>query len=286
MLSNNGAFVRLGSMIEDINGIGSILCRILPVGAIFVGFMHIQACTLYYIALIEGFSEWDIQFDHWKYFAGGVEAAGNFDRYVWMLTQAIGNCFSMSFKPESIAQQTATVAFIVLGAILYALFVGLISSAAIANDSSGRLYRQKIDEITEYLAWKRIDESTKKKVLSYYAYKYRGKFFEEQALLSDMNNSLRMELATINCRRLLEQVPFLKREMKDGRDSIYLGKMATALNAVYYMPGDNVFHQGEQATEMFFIQSGKVNIIVNGRMVATSNAGSFFGGWFRALIWR
>ncbi|KAJ3072481.1 anaphase-promoting complex subunit Hcn1 [Podochytrium sp. JEL0797] len=220
MLSNNGIIFRLGNMVEDINGIGSILCRILPVGGIFIGFMHIQACTLYYVASIHMFDTWDIQFDHWKYFVGGIEAAGDLDR---------------------------------------------------------RLYRQKIDEITEYMIWKQIDESTKKKVLSYYALKYRGKFFEEHTLLSDMNNSLRMEIATFNCRKLLEQVPFLKREMNDGRDIIYLGKMATALNAVYYVPGDYVFHQGDYGAEMFFIQAGKVNILVGGKLVATSHAGSFFG---------
>ncbi|KAI9336710.1 cyclic nucleotide-binding-like protein [Obelidium mucronatum] len=194
-----------------------------------------------------------------------------------MLTQAVGNMFCMNFKPETISEQAITIIFIVCGAALYALFVGLLSSAAIAYDSSGRLYRQKIDELNEYLNWKQIDAATKKKVLSYYEFKYRGKYFEEQTLLSDMNSSLRMELASINCRRLIEQVPFLHRDMKDGRDSIYLGKIATALNAVYYIPGDFIFHQGESGSNMYFVQSGKVDIIVGGKKVASANAGSFFG---------
>ncbi|KAJ3291592.1 anaphase-promoting complex subunit Hcn1 [Rhizoclosmatium sp. JEL0117] len=229
------------------------------------------------MASIEEFFSWSVQFDHWKFFPGGFDAAGYTDRYIWMLTQAVGNTFSMNFKPETTTEQVTNIIFIVIGATLYALLVGLLSSAAIAYDSSGRMYRQKIDELNEYLTWKKIDEVTKKKVLSYYEFKYRGKYFEEQTLLADMNNSLRMELASINARRLIEQVTFLKREMKDGRDSIYIGKMANALNVVYYVLGDFVFHQGENATEMFFIQTGKVNIIVNGKLVTTSSSGSFFG---------
>ncbi|ORY46620.1 hypothetical protein BCR33DRAFT_849284 [Rhizoclosmatium globosum] len=240
-------------MIENIGGIGSILSRILPIGALFAVFMHIQACTLYYMASIEEFFSWSVQFDHWKFFPGGFDAAGYTDRYIWMLTQAVGNTFSMNFKPETTTEQVTNIIFIVIGATLYALLVGLLSSAAIAYDSSGRMYRQKIDELNEYLTWKKIDEVTKKKVLSYYEFKYRGKYFEEQTLLADMNNSLRMELASINARRLIEQVTFLKREMKDGRDNF-------------------VFHQGENATEMFFIQTGKVNIIVNGKLVTTSSS--------------
>ncbi|ORY46622.1 hypothetical protein BCR33DRAFT_132487 [Rhizoclosmatium globosum] len=103
-----------------------------------------------------------------------------------MLTQAVGNTFSTNFKPETNLEQIINIVFIIIGATLYALLVGLLSSAAIAYDSSGRMYRQKIDELTEYLNWKRIDEATKKKVLSYYEFKYRGKYFEEETLLADM----------------------------------------------------------------------------------------------------
>ncbi|KAJ3385091.1 anaphase-promoting complex subunit Hcn1 [Entophlyctis sp. JEL0112] len=274
--------------------LSTIISRILPVGGIFIVFMHIQACGLYYVSEMEGFLTWNQQFDHWAMFpgGGGIESAQLVDRYTWMLSQAVGNTFAMNFKPESVTEQITTIAFIVFGAILYAIIVGLLSSAAIAYDSSGRLYRQKIDELKEYLNWKRIDDATKKKVLWYYEYKYRGKYFEEATLLADMNNSLRMveiypheteinkqkqELATINCKRLIDQVPFLKREMKDGRDKIYLGKIATSLNVVYYISGDFVFHQGDIATEMYFIQTGKVNILVHAKWVATVNSGGFFG---------
>ncbi|KAJ3291591.1 anaphase-promoting complex subunit Hcn1 [Rhizoclosmatium sp. JEL0117] len=276
-LSNNALFLRIHNAIESVSGIGSILSRILPLVVVFAIFMHIQACTLYYIGFTQGFFKWETQFDHWKYYTGGLDAAGHTERYIWMLTQAVGNTFSTNFKPETNLEQIINIVFIIIGATLYALLVGLLSSAAIAYDSSGRMYRQKIDELTEYLNWKRIDEATKKKVLSYYEFKYRGKYFEEETLLADMNSSLRMELASINCRRLIEQVPFLKRDLKDGRDMIYVGKMATALHAVYYVQGDYVFHQGENATEMFFIQAGTVNIIVNGKIVASATAGSFFG---------
>ncbi|KAJ3078732.1 hypothetical protein HDU99_000406 [Rhizoclosmatium hyalinum] len=244
---------------------------------VFLVFLHLQACFLYYIGYINSFYSWDNQFDHWKNHPGGIESADVRERYMFMLGQSVGNVFQMSFKPQTISEQAVTLLFIVSGAILYALLVGLLSSAAVAYDSSGRLYRQKIDELTEYLNWKRIDDQTKKKVLGYYEYKYRGKFFEEQTLLADMNCSLRMELATINCRRLIDKVPFLKRELNDGRDEIYLGKMSTALQAVYFVTGDFIFHQGEIGVEMYFIQSGTVNILMNGRLVACLKEGSFFG---------
>ncbi|KAI9343537.1 hypothetical protein BDR26DRAFT_858279 [Obelidium mucronatum] len=256
--------------IENIVGIGNILVRILPVGLAVITFIHLQSCVIYYVGKLSGFPTWNTQFDHWRLYVGGIESASEEERYVWMLYQAVGNTFPMTFKPESIAEQVVTLLFIVLGAVLYATFVGLISSAAISYDASGRNYRQKIDELTEYLTWKNIDQITQRKLLSYYELKYRGKYFEEKNLLADMNDSLRMELSSINCKQLIEKVPFLKREMNDGRDNIYLGKIATALNPLYFIPGDCIVNQG-RASER------NVSILVNGNMVSSISDGSFFG---------
>ncbi|KAI8621293.1 cyclic nucleotide-binding-like protein [Chytriomyces sp. MP71] len=277
MMSHNPLLLQFITGIESIGGIGAILSRIIPMGVVFIIFLHFQACFLYYVGQLNRFSTWSEQFDHWRFFPGGIEAASTQDRYLWVLSMSIGNVFQMTFKPQTSLEQSTTLVFIIFGAILYALLVGLLSSAAVAYDASGRLYRQKIDELTEYLNWKKIDGVTKRKVISYYEYKYRGKYFEEQQLLADMNNSLKMELAIITCRRLIEKVPFLKREVSDGRDDIYIGKISTALQAVHYVTGDFIFHQGEIGTDMFFIQTGAVNILTNGRFITNLKDGSFFG---------
>ncbi|ORY40526.1 hypothetical protein BCR33DRAFT_719481, partial [Rhizoclosmatium globosum] len=97
-------------------------------------------------------------------------------------------------------------------------------------------------------------------------------------LLADLNHSLRRELAAINCKQLIEKVPFLKRERGDGRDALYIGKISTALVPVYFIPGDVIISQGEQATEMYFILTGKVDILVNNQQVSSFSDGGFFGG--------
>ncbi|KAI9343538.1 hypothetical protein BDR26DRAFT_1006260 [Obelidium mucronatum] len=257
MMAHNPVFITLHLRIESIVGIGNILVRIIPVGMVVIVFLHFQACAGYYVAKITQFSTWDLQFDHWKLNSGGVEKATTQQRYVWMLFQSVGKTFPMTFKPQTDAEQIVQLIFILLGAILYAILVGLISSAAISYDASGRLYRQKIDELTEYLNWKNIDQHTKKKLLNYYEFKYRGQIFRRK------ESSCRHECFTAT--------------MGDGRDDIYLGKIANVLNPIYFIPGDYIVNQGEQATEMFFILTGKVNIVVNGNIVSSISDGSFFG---------
>ncbi|KAJ3229208.1 Potassium voltage-gated channel sub H member 7 [Chytriomyces hyalinus] len=183
----------------------------------------------------------------------------------------------MRKRPNTPQEQIIMICFSMIGAALYASIVGTISSFSIGLDVSGRLYKQKIDELKEYMRWKGLDPVTRRKVIKYYEIKYRGKFFEEKTLLSEMNDSLRMEIAAQNCKQLIAKVPFLNRKMHDGRDELFLGRIATALTTSYYVPGDIIISVGDMGFEMFFILKGSVNVMVGGNLVGRLQEGSFFG---------
>ncbi|KAJ3239779.1 hypothetical protein HDU81_005277 [Chytriomyces hyalinus] len=133
-------------------------------------------------------------------------------------------------------------------------------------------------ELIDYVKWKRLDSATRDKLVSYYETKYRGKYFEEDALLSDMNESLREEIECHNTRELMEKVPFLRQEEMDGRDDTYFYKLATELHALYFIPGDFIMKQGESGNDMYFILSGKVNVFVDGNRVTSVYDASYIGG--------
>jgi CRP-like cAMP-binding protein len=73
-------------------------------------------------------------------------------------------------------------------------------------------------------------------------------------------------------------VPFLRRTEDDGRDSIFVGRIATLLIPCYYVSGDHIMQQGDMGNEMYFVLQGSLRIIVNRKQVATFGDGSFFGG--------
>ncbi|KAJ3191182.1 anaphase-promoting complex subunit Hcn1, partial [Entophlyctis luteolus] len=133
---------------------------------------------------------------------------------------------------------------------LFACIVGVISSIAVGFDPSGRMYKQKTDELIEYMRWKQLDNRMQEKVLNYFKLKYRGKYFQESSLLNEMNESLRMEIAAHNCRELISKVPFLRREQHDGRDDLFSGRIACALEPCYFVAGDVLFVQGEVGHDM------------------------------------
>ncbi|KAJ3071193.1 hypothetical protein HDU98_005675 [Podochytrium sp. JEL0797] len=66
-------------------------------------------------------------------------------------------------------------------------------------DSSGRKYKEKLDEVNEYMTYRKLTEGMKDKVREYYELKYKGKFFEEEIILGEMNESLKQVNSNADC---------------------------------------------------------------------------------------
>lgn len=88
-------------------------------------------------------------------------------------------------------EQWSTIVTCLIGALLYASLVGTISSFSFGLDSSGRMYKQKMDEVNEYMSYKHLGPILKNKVRQYFQLKYRGKYFDEAAIMLELNDSLR-----------------------------------------------------------------------------------------------
>ncbi|KAJ3209726.1 anaphase-promoting complex subunit Hcn1 [Entophlyctis luteolus] len=187
------------------------------------------------------------------------------------------NVFPVAYHPVDANEQIISVVLMLLGAGLFACVVGSISSIAMGYDASGRLFKQKVDELKEYMTWRSLEPITQRKIMKYFNLKYRGKYFDESSLLNEMNDSLRMEIAVHNCKELISKVPFLRRTQNDGRDDLFAGRIASALQPCYYVAGDVLFLQGEIGNEMFFCLSGKLHVIIGGRRVKMMGEGAFFG---------
>ncbi|KAI9338801.1 cyclic nucleotide-binding-like protein [Obelidium mucronatum] len=244
--------------------------KIVPIAiAIFV-YIHYNACAIFYSGEIHDFFGWTLL---WM----KRENASFWESYIFCFMLAVGNMFPMSFKPQTLVEQFAAIIFSFVGAGLYAVLVGYISSAAMSIDNSGRIYNQKMEELVDYIKWRKLNDETKDKLVQYYETKYRGKYFEEDELLGDMNEALRTEISLQNTRELIYKVPFLRREMNDHRNEIFYSRIASVLHVRYYIPGDCVTKQGESGTEMFFVLSGKLDVLIDGNRQVSLYDGAYFG---------
>ncbi|KAJ3092161.1 anaphase-promoting complex subunit Hcn1, partial [Physocladia obscura] len=237
-------YKKIRLQMQTIFKIGHSSSLVFPLSFIFLVFLHTEACIIFLGGRLNGYSNSDISC---------VENANFWEKYTWSLHKATANIFPSGYAPSNPREEIIVLVFAILGAVLYACIVGAVSSIAIGYDASGRLFKQKVDELKEYMSWKNLDATTQRKVFKYFDLKYREKYFDEfsqLALLNEMNESLRNEIAAQNCRELISKVPFLRRNEKDGRDELFLGRISSALEPCYYIAGDVLFVQGEFGEDM------------------------------------
>ncbi|KAJ3391281.1 hypothetical protein CcCBS67573_g01567 [Chytriomyces confervae] len=268
IFSTSPKFAAIRKTLESSLGIGKTFSGIFSLLFCLAIFLHLEACILFLAGRLNDFSNASI---------ANVQFKDTFERYIWALFTATGNTFPLYYKPNSIIEQMIVIGFLLVGAGLYASIVGMISAFSMGFDASGRLYKQKMDELREYFRWKDINEITQRKIFKYYEIKYRGKFFEEEILFSDLNEPLRKEIALHNCKSIISKVNFLRRDMGDGRDDLFLGRIAMSLKTCYFVTGDIIISEGGVDSDMYFIMSGHVNVFVSGKNVTTLSEGSFFG---------
>ncbi|KAJ3126455.1 anaphase-promoting complex subunit Hcn1 [Nowakowskiella sp. JEL0407] len=252
--------------------IGFNFVSIFMFGGLLVIFIHLHGCSVFLVGKIMEFNT--PAWEPWLHILDSpIE-----HQYTWAYFTAISNTFPVTgYRPNDPIEVWTTIASVLIGAVLFAVLVGTISSFSFGLDSSGRQFRQKMDEVNEYMSHKKLSDTLKMRINQYYELKYRGKYFDETGIMHELNESLRTEIAKHNCSALIKKVPFLNREKKDGRDDLFMCRIANALKPVYYINGDVIFEQGRVGNEMYFILSGLVEIVVNSKVVGKLTDGAFFG---------
>ncbi|KAJ3158274.1 anaphase-promoting complex subunit Hcn1 [Geranomyces michiganensis] len=272
IISNNPLYGHVSIWVQTVSGLGGSFMSVWMFGGLLLIYLHLYACGMFLMGQLTNWQSWQLDDQQ------AILQHGPGTQYTYAFFQAIGNTFPITgFRPVTAYEQWCTIISCLIGALLYASLVGTISSFSFGLDSSGRLYKEKMDEVNEYMLYKNLNSQLKTKVRNYFQLKYRGKYFDEMAIMKELNDSLREEITVHNCRDLIAKVNFLSRNVGDGRDHNFLGRIARALRAVYYIQGDTIFEQGRVGTEMYFILSGTVEIIVAGNRVACLSDGAFFG---------
>ncbi|TPX59076.1 hypothetical protein PhCBS80983_g02740 [Powellomyces hirtus] len=272
ILVSNPIYGHASTWVQSAFGVGGSFMSVWLFGGLLLIYLHMYACGIFLMGELTDYESWQSpELQEMQHRSMGIQ-------YTWAFFSAIANTFPITgFRPVTAYEQWCTIVSCLMGALLYASLVGTISSFSFGLDSSGRLYKEKMDEVNEYMHYKNLSQELKNKVRQYFQLKYRGKYFDEAAIMKELNDSLREEITVHNCRDLIAKVNFLSRNVGDGRDHNFLGRIASALKAVYYIQGDTIFEQGRVGNEMYFILSGTVEIIVGSNRVGALSDGAFFG---------
>lgn len=241
----------------------NLICMMLLIG-------HWSGCLQFLVPMLQGFPP-----NSWVAI-NELQGAFWLEQYSWALFKAMSHMLCIGygkFPPQSLTDMWLTMLSMISGATCYALFLGHATNLIQSLDSSRRQYREKVKQVEEYMAYRKLPREMRQRITEYFEHRYQGKFFDEECILGELSEKLREDVINYNCRSLVASVPFFA-----NADSNFVSDVVTKLKYEVFQPGDIIIKEGTIGSKMYFIQEGIVDIVMSNGEVATSlSDGSYFG---------
>merc|ERR1712048_145995 len=194
--------------------------------------------------------------------------------YMWSLFIAASHMFCIGYGLSSPTERELVpfILSIFVCAVFYGVLVSNIISAMQEQNQRDQKFQEKFGNLKRYLAYREIPFELQERIHMYYEFRYGGKIFDEDLILSELNPVLRKTVVKYNQKWLVNSTPMFEDCSIDFKDAI-----AQVLRYELYLADDILYSAGDRATEIFFIQGGTVSILVNGEQVGRKIDGEIFG---------
>lgn len=230
---------------------------------------HWNGCMQYLVPVLDDFPDdsWvtihDLRYKPWT------------EQYFWALFKALSHMLCIGYgrhPPQNMPETCVTITSMMTGATFYALFIAYSINVIQSMDSPGRSYREKLQQIEEYMSHRRLPVPLRDKITKYYEHRFQGKLFDEERLLHEVSRPLRKSIINHNCRELVRKVPFFS-----DADPEFVSAIITKLEFEVYLEDDIIIREGEMGTEMYFLKTGVVSVTCEGQASEDLTDGSYFG---------
>ncbi|XP_045477532.1 potassium/sodium hyperpolarization-activated cyclic nucleotide-gated channel 1-like [Harmonia axyridis] len=134
-------------------------------------------------------------------------------------------------------------------------------------------YREVLGQLNEFMSRKKLPLATRNRLISFYEYKFQGKFVREKKIENLLSDRLKKETNFHSSNQLIKQVKIFE----DVPTKI-LGEVLSHLKIEVFLPNDIIISAGSPAECMYFIASGTVAVTTaSGREVCHLEDGGYFG---------
>ncbi|XP_077554231.1 potassium/sodium hyperpolarization-activated cyclic nucleotide-gated channel 3-like [Haemaphysalis longicornis] len=231
---------------------------------------HWNACLQFFVPRLQGFPS-----DSWVVKQELVDKSW-FEQYSWSLYNAISQMVSCGYgrtPAANIVDAWLMCLGMASGTVGYALLLGLCASTIQTMDYSRRLLREKLKEVDDYMHCQKFPRKLRSRMRDYFENRYEGRVFDEAKILASLSEHIREEITNHSIRTTVRTVPFFAQS-----DPTFVAELVSRLRPEFFQPGDVIVKQGTVGHKMYFLQSGKVNILLDsGEFVASAYPGAYFG---------
>jgi voltage-gated potassium channel len=176
--------------------------------------------------------------------------------------------------PEGSPQVWYTMVVMGLGAAIYGFAIGNVANLLTNVDLLRSQHLGRIETVNSFLRDRHVPRHLQAEVRSYYNYLWESRAGDQDEMLDDLPESLRVEIALHINRPIIEKVPLFA-----GVSETFLRRLVLRLVPSVAIPGEPIVTRGEAGHRMYFINRGTVDVLEPDEtgVVATLTTGDFFG---------
>ncbi|KAK5641304.1 hypothetical protein RI129_009851 [Pyrocoelia pectoralis] len=130
-----------------------------------------------------------------------------------------------------------------------------------------------MNQVHEYMRYKQLPCNIQNRLLTYYEYKFKKKYFREDIITATLSVRLRREINVYQFRRLIDSVSLFK-----GIPHQVVVDIVNCLKPEIFLPNDVIVKASTIGDCMYFLSSGTVCVTTpTGREVCHLYDGAYFG---------
>ncbi|MEJ2305571.1 MAG: cyclic nucleotide-binding domain-containing protein [Anaerolineales bacterium] len=174
---------------------------------------------------------------------------------------------------NSTIQVVFTMVVMLLGVGMYGYIIGNVATLITNLDAARANYLEKMEEVNLFLKTRSVPAALQERVRSYYRYLWETqRSITTHAIIHELPHTLSTDIALFLNKNILEKVPYFS-----DADDLFIREIVQVMEPLAFLPGDYIIRQGEYGDSMYFLSSGEIEVIIDGRLVDTHSSGAFFG---------
>lgn len=166
-----------------------------------------------------------------------------------------------------------TIGVELVGVGVFGYIIGNISSLVSNLDMTKAAYQKKMEEVDTFFRIRKVPHALHEKVRNYYAYVWNTRRTADlNDVVSGLPHTLQIEISMFLNREVIQKVALFHDMNKE-----FIHELVLMLEPMVFLPKDHIIREGEYGDCMYFLVSGKVEVITKNTKVAELSSGSPFG---------
>ncbi|KAL7301338.1 hypothetical protein TKK_0006070 [Trichogramma kaykai] len=253
-----------------------IICQLCLTLILYTYIIHWFTCICSVIPCINMFAEDRLHGSTDSWIVSRSEITGisrRYERAVFIVLEHFTASGFGGIEPRVVGHIMVCTLLMILGRVFKSYFIIVLLQIVADKYSSESKYEQVLNQVAAYSRQKQLPTYMKRRIMTYYRYRFRNSYFREETLLSHLSDSLRQEVILHSCKKLVESVEIFHNLPKN-----ILTLVVTHLKRELYLAKDMIIKAGTQGDCMFFLSSGTVAILTpTGKEVCFLEDGAHFG---------